>query len=65
MTGINFAVADIVRDDRDYDNWLTTVTEASARLDDLQTTVTEVRDLCESGGVDSEGILKVLERHGV
>ena len=63
MTGINFAVADMGCNDRDY--WLTTLTGASARLDDLQTTVTEVRYLCESGGVDSEQILKVLERHGV
>jgi hypothetical protein len=65
MTGINFAEADMGCDERDYDNWLTTLTEASARLEDLQTTVTEVRYLCESGGVDNEQILKVLERHGV
>jgi hypothetical protein len=65
MTGINFAVVDIVRDDREYDSWIDTLTEASTRLDVLQTTVTEVRDLCESGGVSSEEILEVLERHGV
>ena len=65
MLGITFAVADMGCDDRDYDNWLTTLTGASARLDDLQTAVTEVRSLCEGGGVDSEQILKVLERHGV
>ncbi len=65
MTGIISALADIVRDDRDYDSWIDTITEASARLDVLQTTVTEVRDLCESGGVDSEQILEVLERQGV
>jgi hypothetical protein len=65
MTGINFAVADMVRDDRDYDSWMDTITEACARLDVLQTTVTEVRDLCESGGVSSQEILEVLERQGV
>jgi 2-iminoacetate synthase ThiH len=65
MTGIDFAVADIVRDDRDYDDWIDTITEASARLDVLQTTVTEVRYLCESGGVSSEEVLEVLERQGV
>jgi hypothetical protein len=65
MMGMTFAVADVSRDDRDYDSWLTTLTEASARLEDLQATVTEVRYLCESGGVESDQILKVLERHGV
>lgn len=34
--------ADMGYDDRDYDNWLTTLTEASARLDVLQTAVTEL-----------------------
>ena len=52
-------------EDLDYDNWLATITEASTRLDVLETAVTEVRDLCESGGVSSEQILQVLERQGV
>jgi hypothetical protein len=65
MRGMAFDVADMGCDDRDYDNWLTTLTAASNRLDDLQTAVTEVRCLCESGGVDREQILKVLERHRV
>jgi len=60
-----FAVTDMGRDDYRYDNWLTTLTEASARLDALQTAVTEVRHLCESGSVDTEQILKVLAQQGV
>jgi hypothetical protein len=64
MIGTVFAVSDIC-DDRDYDTWLDTITEASARLDALQTTVTELRYLCESGDVSSEEILEVLERQGV
>jgi hypothetical protein len=65
MMSIDFAVADMGCDDRDYDSWLDTLTEASARLDVLQTAVTEVRYLCESGGASSEQILKVLNRRGV
>jgi hypothetical protein len=49
----------------DYDKWLDTFTEASARLDALETAVAEVRHLCESGGVSNEQILKVLKRRGV
>ena len=49
-------------DDRDYDRWLEFFAEASARLDVLQTAVTEVRYLCESRGASSEQILKVLDR---
>ena len=33
--------AEMGRDDRDYDKWLTTLTEASARLDVVQTAVTD------------------------
>jgi hypothetical protein len=65
MMGIVFATVDMGRDDRSYDRWLDTISEASARLEVLQTAVTEVRRLCESGSVDSEQILKVLERQGV
>lgn len=57
---IDFAGSEI--DERDYDRWLDTLTEASARLDVLQTAVTEVRYLCESRGASSEQILKVLDR---
>ena len=50
----------------DYDKWLNTFTEASARLDALETAVAEVRHLCESEGVFSnEQILEVLKRQGV
>jgi hypothetical protein len=51
-------------DDRHYDNWLTTLAEASARLDVLQTAVTELCRLCASQDVHSDQVLDVLERHG-
>ncbi|HME78364.1 MAG TPA: hypothetical protein VKI00_22755 [Mycobacterium sp.] len=49
--------------DSDYDRWLNVFTEASARLDALETAVTDVRDLLRySADVNSEEILKVLEK---
>jgi hypothetical protein len=51
-------------DDGEYDNWLTTFAEASARLDVLQTAVTELCQLCARQDIHSEQVLKVLERHG-
>ena len=56
--------ADMGYDDRDYDNWLTTLTEASARLDVLQTAVTELCRLCASQDVHNDQVLDVLEKHG-
>jgi hypothetical protein len=54
------------RDYRDYDSWLNTFTEASARLEALHTAVTDLRHLLRhSEGVRSAEILEVLERHGV
>ncbi len=52
-------------DDRDYDRWLATITEASVRLDALQRAVTDVRCLCENEGASTDQILKVLDRLGV
>ena len=49
----------------DYDKWVNTFTEASARFDALETAVTQVRQLCEGGGVSNEQILEVLKRQGV
>ena len=61
----SFAVADIGTDERDYDNWLATLTQASERLDVLQTVVTELRRLCEKEEVvQSRQVIEVLERHG-
>lgn len=61
----SFAVAEFGTDGRDYDNWLTTLTQASARLDVLQTVVTELCQLCEKEDViQSQQLLEVLERHG-
>ncbi len=51
-------------DEREYDRWLGTLTEASDRLDALETAVAEVRRLCQSGETRSEQILEVLEKHG-
>jgi hypothetical protein len=47
----SFAVAEMRSDDRDYDNWLATLTQVSARLDILQTVVTELCQLCENEDV--------------
>ncbi len=49
----------------DYDKWLNAFTDASARLDALQTAVTQVRHLCEGADVSNEEILAVLKRQGV
>jgi hypothetical protein len=50
----------------DYDKWLRTFTEASARLEALQTAVIDLRHLLrQSEGVRDAEILEVLERHGV
>ena len=65
MSMSSFAVAEIGSDERDYDNWLATLTQASARLDVLQTVVTELRRLCEREDiVQSRQVMEVLERHG-
>ena len=64
MTMGTASFADMGYDDRDYDNWLTTLTEASARLDVLQTAVTERCRVCASQDVHSDQVLEVLEKHG-
>ena len=60
---IEFAESEI--DDRDYDRWLGTITQATARLDALEAAVTDVRCLCENEGASTDQILKVLDRMGV
>jgi hypothetical protein len=58
-------VAEIGYDDRDYDTWLATLSQASARLDVLQTVVIELRRLCEREDVvHSSQVIEVLQRHG-
>jgi hypothetical protein len=65
MSMTSFAVAEIGTDERDYDNWLATLTQASVRLDVLQTVVTELRRLCEKEDiVQSRQVMEVLEKHG-
>lgn len=65
MSITSFAVDAIATDEREYDNWLATLTQASARLDVLQTVVTELRQLCEHKDVvQSSQVVEVLERHG-
>jgi hypothetical protein len=56
---------EITKDERDYDSWLATLTEATERLDTLQTVVDELRELCEHEDVvQSREVMEVLERHG-
>jgi hypothetical protein len=65
MSITSFSVAEIAHDERDYDNWLATLTQASARLDVLQTVVNELRQLCEHEAVvQSREVIDVLEKHG-
>ena len=50
----------------EYDSWLNVFSEASARLDALETAVSDVRHLLRRGErLHSEEIVKVLEQHGV
>jgi hypothetical protein len=65
MSMTSFAVAEMGSDERDYDNWLATLTQASVRLDVLQTVVTQLCRLCEQEEVvHSRQVLEVLEKHG-
>jgi hypothetical protein len=66
MSMTSFAVVEIATtDERDYDNWLATLTQATARLDELQSVVAELRQLCEQGDVvQSRQVMEVLENHG-
>jgi hypothetical protein len=65
MSMTSFSVAEIGYDERDYDNWLATLTQASRRLDVLQTVVNELRQLCEHEAVvQSREVIEVLESHG-
>ena len=57
-------VPGVVYTDRDYDNWMQALTEASTRLDVLQTAVIELRHVCESEDVNSEQVLELLASHG-
>jgi hypothetical protein len=66
MSTTSFSVAEIAHDERDYDNWLATLTQASERLDVLQTVVNELRQLCQHADVvQSREVIDVLEKHGV
>jgi hypothetical protein len=61
----SFAVAEIGHDGDDYDTWLATLTQASERLDVLQTVVNELRGLCQREDVvHSRQVMEVLQRHG-
>jgi hypothetical protein len=65
MSITSFSVAEIAHDERDYDNWLATLTQASQRLDVLQTVVNELCQLCgHTDVVQSREVMDVLERHG-
>jgi hypothetical protein len=59
-----FPVAEIGFDEHDYDAWLATLTQASERLDTLQTVVNELRQLCSrSESVETRQVLEVLDKH--
>jgi hypothetical protein len=65
MTLPYFPVTEFAHDERDYDTWLATLTQASQRLDVLQTVVNELRQLCEhTDAVQSRQVIEVLEQHG-
>ncbi len=57
-------VAEIDRDDSEYDQLLVTLTQVSTRLDVLQTAVSELCRLCEKDDVHREQVLELLEKHG-
>jgi hypothetical protein len=61
----SLAVAGIATtDEREYDNWLATLTQATERLDELQGVVAELRHMCALGDVvQSRHVLDVLARH--
>jgi hypothetical protein len=57
-------VAELGVDERDYDAWLSTLAQASERLDLLQTVVDELRQLCEHEDVvESRRVLEMLDKH--
>ena len=50
MSMTSCAMAEIATaDERDYDNWLATLTQATERLDGLEAVVVELRRLCAQG----------------
>ena len=65
MSMTSLAVAEIATtDEREYDNWLATLTQATERLDELQGVVVELRHMCALGYVvQSRQVLEVLARH--
>ncbi|HVQ99181.1 MAG TPA: hypothetical protein VMS16_10335 [Mycobacterium sp.] len=63
MGCVSFAT-DLDVDDREYDNWLTTLIQASERLDALEAAVTELRQACQTEDVHSDQVLEMLEKHG-
>lgn len=65
MVKTSFVVAELDRDEHEYDNWATALTQASTRLDALQTAVAELCRLCEQAeDVHKDQVLEVLEKHG-
>jgi phage terminase Nu1 subunit (DNA packaging protein) len=66
MSMTSYAVAEIATThERDYDNWLATLTQATERLDELQSVVAELRQLCgQADVVQSRQVMEVLEKHG-
>jgi hypothetical protein len=62
-----YLAADMVGGDSEYNILMDTLAEASARFEELQKAVYELRHLCEScksGDMHTKEILEVLKRHG-
>ncbi|HEY9303265.1 MAG TPA: hypothetical protein VIO95_03135 [Mycobacterium sp.] len=65
MGTTSFGFAEMGPDDHGYENWLTTLTQASERLDLLQTAVAELCELCEKEDVvQAQQVLELLQRSG-
>ncbi len=64
MGSVSFAVAGMNVNDREYDNWLATLIQASERLDALEAAVNELSQACQTEDIHSEQVLQMLEKHG-
>jgi hypothetical protein len=65
MDMTSFTVAEMGPDQRDYDNWLATLTHASARFEAAQTDRSDCAvSVCEKEDVvQSREVVEILEKH--
>ncbi len=64
MAMFSLAVDETSRKEHEYDNWISALIEASARLDLSTTAGAQLLDLCLKGDVHSEQVLELLQRYG-